>query len=84
MGGRLVPPTEDLMAPAYAKNADKSDLWWRNILENPVTVQFDHRLLVCTGPFSNIDIHDRRPHLSRLRQRTLLLACCSLKLSPNR
>lgn len=46
MGGRLAPPSNELFSPAYAKSADKSDLWWRNIFENPTTVQFDHRVLV--------------------------------------
>lgn len=54
MGGRFMPPTEDLMAPAYAKKLDMSDLWWRNMLENPTTVQFDHRLLVCVFLYRNI------------------------------
>ncbi|KAJ7638531.1 cytochrome oxidase assembly [Roridomyces roridus] len=47
MGGRLVPPTDELFAPAYAKNEAKSDVWW-NIFENPTTVQFDHRMLATT------------------------------------
>ena len=46
MGGRLAPPSDELFSPAYAKSADKSDLWWRNIFENPITTQFDHRMLV--------------------------------------
>ena len=46
MGGRLAPPADELFDTAYAKKADGSDLWWRNILENPTTVQFDHRCLV--------------------------------------
>jgi cytochrome c oxidase assembly protein subunit 15 len=46
MGGQLVPPKDELLNPAYATKADKSDLWWRNVLENPTTVQFDHRVLV--------------------------------------
>lgn len=46
MGGSLVPPMDELFSPAYAFNPDKSDIWWRNIFENPTTVQFDHRLLV--------------------------------------
>lgn len=45
MGERLVPPTDELFSKAYAKS--DSDLWWRNMLENPTTVQFDHRVLVC-------------------------------------
>lgn len=46
MGGRLAPPMNELFSSAYAKNADGSDVWWRNIFENPTTVQFDHRVLV--------------------------------------
>lgn len=46
MGGRLAPPMDELFSSAYAKNADGSDIWWRNIFENPITVQFDHRVLV--------------------------------------
>ena len=46
MGGRLSPPTDELFDPAYAKKEDRSDLWWRNVLENPITVQFNHRCLV--------------------------------------
>ncbi|KAK7061458.1 electron transfer protein 1 [Favolaschia claudopus] len=47
MGGRLAPPSDELFSPAYAKNENKADLW-RNIFENPTTVQFDHRLLATT------------------------------------
>ena len=46
MGGRLAPPLDELLSSRYAKNADGSDIWWRNIFENPTTVQFDHRVLV--------------------------------------
>lgn len=46
MGGRLAPPKEELLSPAYAQRADGKDLWWRNIFENPTTTQFDHRMLV--------------------------------------
>lgn len=52
MGGRLMPPTEEMMDPRYAKAADKSDKWWRNLLENPTTVQFDHRALVSLRQFT--------------------------------
>lgn len=48
MGGRLVPPTDELFSPSYAQAADRSDTWWRNLLENPTTVQFDHRVLATT------------------------------------
>jgi heme A synthase len=46
MGGRLMPPIKELFSVLYAKNPNKSDAWWRNLLENPTTVQFDHRVLV--------------------------------------
>ncbi len=46
MGGRLAPPANELFSTFYAKNPDNSDIWWRNIFENPTTVQFDHRVLV--------------------------------------
>ncbi|KDQ64977.1 hypothetical protein JAAARDRAFT_146265 [Jaapia argillacea MUCL 33604] len=48
MGGRLAPPADELMDRAYAKSPDGSDLWWRNIFENPTTTQFNHRLLGIT------------------------------------
>lgn len=50
MGGRLAPPSDELFSKAYAKRPDGSDLWWRNIFENPTTVQFDHRCLVSRAP----------------------------------
>ncbi|KAG5733809.1 hypothetical protein E4T56_gene17784, partial [Termitomyces sp. T112] len=54
MGGRLIPPADELFSPSYAKSADKSDLWWRNIFENPTTVQFDHRVLATTTYISTL------------------------------
>ena len=52
MGGRLTPPKDELFDPAYAKEEDRSDLWWRNVLENPITVQFNHRCLVSCFRFA--------------------------------
>ena len=46
MGGRLAPPADELFSKSYAKSPDGSDIWWRNIFENPTTVQFNHRCLV--------------------------------------
>ncbi|KAH9907128.1 cytochrome oxidase assembly protein-domain-containing protein [Fomitopsis serialis] len=48
MGGRIAPPADELFSTAYAKSPDGSDLWWRNIFENPTTVQFNHRCLAIT------------------------------------
>jgi cytochrome c oxidase assembly protein subunit 15 len=44
MGGRLHPPAADLVAPAYSGPGGAQP--WRNVFENPTTVQFDHRVLV--------------------------------------
>uniref|UniRef100_A0A8H7XZ23 Uncharacterized protein n=1 Tax=Psilocybe cubensis TaxID=181762 RepID=A0A8H7XZ23_PSICU len=57
MGGRLAPPADELFSPAYAKNEDKSDTWWRNIFENPTTVQFDHRVLATTTYFATAALY---------------------------
>lgn len=43
-----LPPTNELWSDFYSRRADKSDLWWRNMLENPATVQMDHRILATT------------------------------------
>jgi heme a synthase len=61
MNGRLVPPLNDLFLPSHPhpnpRDSDSeeketgnphSHLWWRNMFENPTTVQFDHRLLAMT------------------------------------
>ncbi|KAH9921481.1 COX15-CtaA-domain-containing protein [Epithele typhae] len=66
MGGRLAPPADELFDPAYAKRADKSDLWWRSIFENPTTVQFDHRCLAITTYVATTALYwtTRRPALA--------------------
>jgi cytochrome c oxidase assembly protein subunit 15 len=46
MGENLIPPVKEMFSPSYSKVVDRSDMWWRNMLENPTTVQFDHRVLV--------------------------------------
>ena len=45
MGTGYVPPTKEMMDPFYSHAEDRSDLWWRNLLENPTTVQFQHRVM---------------------------------------
>ncbi|KAF8533871.1 cytochrome oxidase assembly protein-domain-containing protein [Trichophaea hybrida] len=44
MGTGYMPPTKEMMDPFYSHTEDHSDLWWRNMLENPTTVQFQHRV----------------------------------------
>jgi heme a synthase len=45
MGLGLTPPRAELLDPFYSRRPDRSDLLWRNALENPSTVQLDHRVL---------------------------------------
>ncbi|KAI0169248.1 COX15-CtaA-domain-containing protein [Hypoxylon sp. FL1284] len=45
MGLGLTPPRSELWDRFYARRDDASDLWWRNMLENPSLVQLDHRIL---------------------------------------
>ncbi|KAI8965165.1 COX15-CtaA-domain-containing protein [Daldinia sp. FL1419] len=48
MGLGLTPPKSELWDKFYSRKEDNSDLWWRNILENPSLVQLDHRILATT------------------------------------
>lgn len=48
MGSGLTPPKSELFSDFYSHTADKSDLWWRNPLENPSLVQLDHRIFATT------------------------------------
>jgi cytochrome c oxidase assembly protein subunit 15 len=46
MGESIMPPTAELWNDHYTKPTDQGK--WRNLLENPTTVQFDHRTLAET------------------------------------
>ncbi|TPX14651.1 uncharacterized protein E0L32_005343 [Thyridium curvatum] len=48
MGQGLAPPKSELWSRFYCRREDGSDLWWRNMLENPSLVQLDHRILAVT------------------------------------
>jgi cytochrome c oxidase assembly protein subunit 15 len=48
MGEGFVPPREELYDSKYARREDQSDLIPRNVFENPVTAQFNHRVLAMT------------------------------------
>ena len=48
MGTGLTPPKSELFSNFYSHRADNSDLWWRNMLENPSLVQLDHRIMATT------------------------------------
>ncbi|KAI9887720.1 MAG: Cytochrome c oxidase assembly protein cox15 [Watsoniomyces obsoletus] len=48
MGINLTPPSSELWSEFYSRRGDRKDIWWRNMLENPSTVQLDHRILATT------------------------------------
>lgn len=48
MGEGFAPPKSELFSKFYSRKDDGSDMWWRNMLENPSTVQLDHRILATT------------------------------------
>lgn len=55
MDGRLAPPLNELLSPQYSDaggggggGGGSSAGVWRNLFENPTTVQFDHRVLATT------------------------------------
>ncbi|WPG98251.1 Cytochrome c oxidase assembly protein [Acrodontium crateriforme] len=48
MGQGLLPPKSEMLDPFYSHTSDQGDLIWRNMLENPVLVQLDHRILATT------------------------------------
>ena len=48
MGTGFHPPKSELFDPFYSHREDQKDLWWRNMLENPSTVQLNHRVLATT------------------------------------
>ncbi|KAH8205374.1 hypothetical protein TruAng_000453 [Truncatella angustata] len=52
MGLGLTPPKSELWDKFYSRKEDGSDLWWRNMLENPSLVQLDHRVLATTTFFA--------------------------------
>ena len=49
MGLGLTPPKNELWDTFYSHVPDHSDLWWRNMLENPSLVQLDHRIMATTS-----------------------------------
>ena len=48
MGQGLLPPRREMLDSFYSHTPSQSDLIWRNMLENPVLVQLDHRILATT------------------------------------
>lgn len=81
MGDDIIPSSNELMSPVFARKADQSDLFWRNMLENPTTVQLNHRILAVTTFFSVFAVHmyshRLRPIIPKNAYRTLN-ACMGL------
>jgi heme a synthase len=48
MGQGLLPPKREMFDPFYSHTRDQGDLIWRNMFENPVLAQLDHRVLATT------------------------------------
>ncbi|KAK0258039.1 Cytochrome c oxidase assembly protein cox15 [Friedmanniomyces endolithicus] len=48
MGQNILPPKREMLDPFYSHTPDHSDLVWRNMFENPVLAQLDHRVLATT------------------------------------
>lgn len=68
MGNGLAPPNSELLDARYSRKEDMSDLWWRNMLENPSLVQLDHRILAMTTFTSIMALwaYARRPAMEKL------------------
>ncbi|EWC46412.1 hypothetical protein DRE_04355 [Drechslerella stenobrocha 248] len=50
MGDGFAPPKAELLDPFYSREPPPhNDLVWRNMLENPATVQLDHRVLATSS-----------------------------------
>ena len=68
MGAGLTPPRSELLDPRYSRSEDRSDLWWRNMLENPSLVQLDHRILATTTFTAVLALFAYARFSSRVRQ----------------
>ncbi|KAF9417882.1 Cytochrome c oxidase assembly protein cox15 [Entomortierella beljakovae] len=82
MGGRLVPPTTELFDDHFLHKGDHPTLGlWRNMFDNQVTVQFNHRVLA-TSTFTAISalfLYSRKlplPPQARIGVNILLAVAC--------
>lgn len=58
MGERIVPPKSELMDPLYASDKDSSwNVFWKNMFENPTTVQFNHRVMAVSTFTATFAMH---------------------------
>ncbi|SPO31839.1 related to COX15 - cytochrome oxidase assembly factor [Ustilago trichophora] len=63
--GRIAPPMEELMDDRFAQRSDGSDKIWRNLSQNPVTVQLIHRTLAITTACTVLGLAWKTHRLSR-------------------
>ncbi|KAJ2548406.1 Cytochrome c oxidase assembly protein cox15 [Coemansia sp. RSA 1933] len=84
MGAGLTPPLSELWNPFYARGYPAA--MWRNLTENPATVQLEHRILALTSFFalSALWFHGRQLPLPRAARASLhlmySLACLQVAL----
>lgn len=75
MGENWFPSKRELMDPHFARREDQKDLWWRNLLENPTTVQLVHRTFATLAFCSVLYVHmyaiKKKPFIPKNAQRTL-------------
>lgn len=57
MGETWFPSKRELLDENFARREDKKDMWWRNLLENPTTVQLVHRSFAYTAFFAVLYVH---------------------------
>ncbi|KAF9210727.1 Cytochrome c oxidase assembly protein cox15 [Podila verticillata] len=87
MGGRIMPPVKELFDSHFLHKDDHPTLGlWRNMFDNQVTVQFNHRVLATTTftAISSLFLYSRGlplpPHV-RLGVNVLMgVACCQVGL----
>lgn len=63
--GRIAPPLQELMDDRFAQRQDGSDRVWRNLSQNPVTVQLIHRTLAVTTAATVLALAWKTHRLSR-------------------
>lgn len=89
MGEGLIPPKSELFDPSYSKREPGSSwaLFWRNMLENPTTVQLNHRILATTTFFTilafHLYSHRLRPFIPKpaMRANNMVMGFVSLQVA---
>lgn len=75
MGETWFPSKRELMDDNFARRDDKKDSWWRNLLENPTTVQLVHRTFAYTAFFAVLYVHmyaiKKKPFIPKNAQTSL-------------